>query len=558
MNKKNGELYALALLFLMSLSSFVSVKPVKKETPAPRIVNIINFIRQTEPRIPECTDEVLYQTVAEQVNILKKYQLKGTYLLQYDALINPKYQKLLKEEIARGSEVGGWWEITQPHVEAAGLKWRGRYPWDWHANVGFAVGYTPKEREKLVDVYMAKFKEIFGKYPSSIGSWFIDAHSLAYMYDKYHIVASCNCRDQVGTDGYTLWGGYWGQGYYPSRKNAYMPAQTSKGQIAVPIFRMLGSDPIYQYDSGLGGVVQSVATLEPVSAGGSKTWVDWFFKTMFGDPSLGFNYIQSGQENSFTWAKMKQGFEIQIPLIASLSQSGKAKVQTLEETGKWYKSQYPVTPPTALSALTDHEQNNRKTVWFNSRFYRANFLWEGSKLNIRDIHLFNEKYTSDYLNKPDSSTKCVYTTLPFVDGCLWSSRDKLAGLRIYYKNPSGKMEEVNGGTPVVRTHGKMMNVTWSLDNHLATFTFNLSEGELSVTCISKNKNFVWDMRLTTLPKVELPFTSIIYNKVEAVQHHFKYHVLSRQGSFVDCRKVSGDTVLQIKPKNNKIVLALNN
>ncbi len=283
----------------------------QESTSAPRIVNVINFIRQTEPRIDAITDEVLYRTVVEQVKLLNRYGIKGTYLLQYDALISPSYQELLKKETLPGTEIGGWWEITQPHVEAAGLKWRGRYPWDWHADVGFATGYTPEEREKLVDVYMAKFKEIFGKYPSAIGSWFIDAHTLAYMYDKYHIEASCNCRDQIGTDGYTLWGGYWQGGYYPSRKNAYMPAQTRKGQIPVPVFRMLGSDPIYQYDLGIGGNYQGVVTLEPVygSAGGSETWVKWFFDSMFKDPGMGLSYVQAGQENSFTWGAMKKGLE---------------------------------------------------------------------------------------------------------------------------------------------------------------------------------------------------------------------------------------------------------
>ena len=109
---------------------------------------------------------------------------------------------------------------------------------------------------------MEKFKSIFGRYPSSIGSWFIDAHSLEYMYDKYGIIASCNCKDQYGTDGYTLWGGYWNQAYYPSRLNGYMPAQTAKGQIPVPVFRMLGSDPIYQYDTGVGHTIQGVITLD--------------------------------------------------------------------------------------------------------------------------------------------------------------------------------------------------------------------------------------------------------------------------------------------------------
>ena len=190
------------VLFLLLL--LVSVNTIARSSlsqDSPRIVNIINFIRQVEPRDKNITEDVLYETVHEQVKLLTKYNLQGTFLLQYDALINPRYQTLLKKEIERGSEIGGWWEITQPHVEAAGLTWRGRYAWDWHADVGFATGYTPEEREKLVDVYMEKFKSIFGKYPASIGSWFIDAHSLGYMYDKYGIKASCNCKDQYGTDG---------------------------------------------------------------------------------------------------------------------------------------------------------------------------------------------------------------------------------------------------------------------------------------------------------------------------------------------------------------------
>ena len=223
------------LLLLALCCGCVSASAAGKAgSEAPRIVNIVNFIRNIEPRSEEITETVLYETVARQAAQLAEYGLPATFLLQYDALINPRYRQLLTQDVYPGTEVGGWWEITQPHVEAAGLKWRGRYPWDWHADVGFATGYTPEERRKLVDVYMEKFKEVFGKYPTAIGSWFIDAYTLGYMYDKYGIVASCNCKDQIGTDGYTLWGGYWNQAYYPSRVNAYMPAQTREGQIPSP------------------------------------------------------------------------------------------------------------------------------------------------------------------------------------------------------------------------------------------------------------------------------------------------------------------------------------
>ena len=150
---------------------------------APCIVNIVNFVRKTEPRIDAITDDILYKTTESELASMLQNGLNGTFLLQYDALIDPKYQELMRS-LPANFEVGAWWEITQPHVEAAGMTWRGRYPWDWHANVGFATGYTPQEREKLVDAYMKKFKDVFGKYPASVGSWFIDAHTLKYLADN--------------------------------------------------------------------------------------------------------------------------------------------------------------------------------------------------------------------------------------------------------------------------------------------------------------------------------------------------------------------------------------
>ena len=427
----------------------------KAGSKAPRIVNIVNFIRNIEPRSEEITETVLYETVARQAAQLAEYGLPATFLLQYDALINPRYRKLLTQDVYPGTEVGGWWEITQPHVEAAGLKWRGRYPWDWHANVGFATGYTPEERRKLVDVYMEKFKEVFGKYPTAIGSWFIDAYTLGYMYDKYGIVASCNCKDQIGTDGYTLWGGYWNQAYYPSRVNAYMPAQTREGQIPVPVFRMLGSDPIYQYDNCVGGALQGVISLEPVygDSGGSRQWVEWFFRSMFEEPCLAFAYTQAGQENSFTWGSMEKGLNIQIPLLANRFRKGEIRVETLTRSGEWFRENFPVTPPTAVTALTDYREKDRKTVWYNSRYYRTNLLWEGGALCIRDIHMFDQRMESDYYRKAGTTNQCVYTTLPVVDGCMWSTREKLAGLRVMRRTADGSLAQAQGGTPAVTEKG---------------------------------------------------------------------------------------------------------
>ncbi len=109
--------------------------PVATANSHPNIVNIVNFIRLLEPRDSAITQQVLYETVVKQVEMLRQNKLPGTFLLQYDALIDPRYQRLLKSLPADSFEIGAWWEIPQPLVEKAGLPWRGRYPWDWRATL---------------------------------------------------------------------------------------------------------------------------------------------------------------------------------------------------------------------------------------------------------------------------------------------------------------------------------------------------------------------------------------------------------------------------------------
>ena len=515
---------------------------------SPRLVNIVNFIRECEPRIDWITKDVLYDTVVEQVAIMKKYQLKGTFLLQYDALMDVRYQKLLKELPPDQFEIGAWWEIPQPLVENSGYKWRGRYPWDWHADVGFATGYSPQEREKLTDTYMADFKKIFGSYPKSVGSWFIDEHTLQYMVDRYGIEASCNCKDQIGTDGYTMWGGYWNQGYYPSKKNAYMPAQNAENQISVPIFRMLGSDPIHQYDSGLGGNHQKVVSLEPVyeGGGGNAEWCQWYFDAFVDGASMDYAYTQVGQENSFTWKRMAKGFNIQLPMIARLQKEGKVQVKTLGETGKWFKEKYKVTPPTSVTVLNDHSKKNLKTVWFNSRFFRANLLWEQGTLRFRDIHLFDETMASDYLTQKGTSSQCFYFALPVVDGFNWSTAETVAGLRL--KCAGGA--EIKGGTPVVddRKPGEL-TVRWPIDVPKGEMVLTFNETSVSMSATGDVKDG-WFFELSNDKKASLPYREITPKKLSCAFKNASYTVSAIQGTFTNAPEAS----LRILPENNRIIL----
>ena len=397
------------------------------------IINIINFIRGAEPRDRSLD---LVEPVRRQIDLMKQYDLPGTFLLQYDAMAREDILELLRPLDPGQFELGLWLEMNQPHVEAAGLPWRGRpgFEWDWHANVGFSVGYTREERRALVDAAMAKFEACFHRPVRSVGAWIIDAWTLKYLSDRYGIVASCNCKDQWGTDGYTIWGGYWNQGYYPSARNVLCPAQTRENQIPVPVFRMLGSDPVTQYDLGLklddgATAVQTVASLEPVygNEGARPEWINWFMRQNFQGGSLAFAYAQAGQENSFGWAAMANGLEYQFPLFAKWRAEKGLRVERLQDTGRWYRQRFPMTPATAVCALEPFGERQAQSVWYDCRNYRANLYRDEKGLRVRDLFLFDENYEERYMDKPCETEYLVYDNLPMMDGNRMSGNGILAG-----------------------------------------------------------------------------------------------------------------------------------
>ena len=400
------------------------------------IVNIVNFVRCVEPRRPMN----LMEPVLKQVKLLRENNMKGTFLLQYDTIVDPEFQKLfisLKDEF----ELGLWFEIVEPQVEAIGLKWRGRFPWDWYSDVGFLIGYEPEERRLLIDEAMRKFREVFGYLPKSVGSWHMDAVSLKWLSDKYNVDAACICRDQVGTDGYTIQGGYYNQAYYPSKYNMLCPANSLENQVNLPVFRMLGSDPVHAYDyqiidySSIG--ISAVPTLEPAQSSYNTEYSDWLINEIFNGSGMCFQYTQVGQENSFGWEKMREGLSTQFRWLKKAAERGEVEIQTLAETGRMYKAKYKTTPPAVVSVLNEWKREGRKSVWFSGKYYRANLHWVNGKVYLRDIYMFRDTFGEEYLDKRCTTNACGFRNLPVMDGSLFTggAGAKMAG--IYFADENG-------------------------------------------------------------------------------------------------------------------------
>lgn len=389
-----------------------------------RVINIMNFIRAEEPREP--MDLIL--PVKEQMAAIRKFGLPATWLLQYDALVEGPFVEFLKAEMPKNHEVGLWFEMNRKICDDAGIAWRGNPSWEWdyHVPVAYSIGYKPDERRKLADTAMATFRRIFGKDAKTVASWNLDAVSVAHFADVHHVDAFGNCRDQLSTDGFTIWGSPIA-GYYPSRVNAWSPAVDRKNQIQAPIFRLLGQDPVYYYDNTL----PYPDTMEPVwPSGQSELFVDHFLDMIAHTPTQAFAYAQLGQENSFGWPMMQRAYPMQMEKLARIHKESRLIVETMGETGRRFKQSFSSTPPQAQVMLEDpfgRKDRAQRTVWYQSRYYRGNLHFLGNEFYMRDLHIYSDGYPQPYLEDTAKQHGIEQRMLAVLDGYHWSDDEVRAG-----------------------------------------------------------------------------------------------------------------------------------
>ncbi|MGV3615491.1 MAG: hypothetical protein ACO1SV_09180 [Fimbriimonas sp.] len=437
---------------------------VMNERPgAVRCMNVINFLRGVEPRGPMD----LFLPLRKQMEISLALELPTTWLLQYDALVSGPFVAYLKAHMAKSHEVGIWFEMNEMHCKAAGVEWRGRpgYEWDHLPSVAFTIGYTAEERVKLADTFMREFKAVWGRYPKSVASWNLDAITMAHLSKTYGIDAYAVCRDQIATDGFTIWGAPFA-GYYPSTTNCWSPAVERKNQIGTPVFRMLGQDPVYYYESSFplpnGKRAGGPDTMEPVwPSGRSPEFIRNFLHMIAEAPTLGFAYAQLGQENNFGWPEMEPAYERQMKALVALRDRGDVHVETMGESGRRFKRTFRETPPQAQVMLRDPFGNVDRvenTVWYASRFYRANLHLKGDLPYLRDLTVYSDRNPQPFLTQATRLHDVEQRMPPILDGYHWSPKPGAseAGAGGYFVVEGERLRLT--GKPQVREEGKNLLV----------------------------------------------------------------------------------------------------
>ena len=378
-----------------------------------KIANVMCFVR--------CYNNVQQQfsVTSATLELINEFDLYNTFLLEYDAVVDEDYQRLFKEKATDRTEIGLWFEIVEPLTSVCGMPYRSEsgMKWDYHIVPGFSMGYTPSEREILIDEAMRKFKEVFGYYPKTVACWLLDTHTVNYIAKKYDISTLAICRDQVNFDAYTLIGGYFNQAYYPSKKNMFTPAQSDEYRINVPIFRLLGPCPIHNYERGkyISPGTKACCTLEPVWC--SPKCNEGLFKTFYENESLGFSYAQFGQENTMPPNRFLETLRTQLE---RLSNSDDIRVLKMSAAGELFKKTFPEkTPATAVTATENWDTEDVQSVYYDSEKYVANIFRYEDSIFIRSLFLFDETVEDHYLRDVCETSDAIYENLPIVNTQLW-------------------------------------------------------------------------------------------------------------------------------------------
>ena len=387
------------------------------------IANVYNFVRVSHVE-PSRFIQDDYDTIKNQIITNKQYKIPGSYALKHDAVIDQQYQDLFKTYLDDNDEISAWWEITEELCQRAGVRFPKNHDdaemFDERVDSAYSIGYEPEARKKLVDAYMKDFHDAFGLYPKIIGSWVLDEVTLSYAAEKYGIIAGAICRDQMGTDGFTLWGGYPNGMYIPSKNNINTPANHKDNAINIVMFRLLSPDPIYSFEADVRDDLFGVYTLEPSWLAGRGDRIDWFFDRITKEDFLGPSYTMIGQENNFLWENIGPGY---IPQIKSIKERADAKeihLLTMEDSARYFLNKYQLTPSATFQATEDWDRHkNMQALWYASRYYRLGFLFENKKLRIRDLFVYRDDYVSRYRDQAMTDTRSTLDALPVLFPQIW-------------------------------------------------------------------------------------------------------------------------------------------
>lgn len=170
-------------------------------------------------------------------------------------------------------------------------------------------------------------------------------------------------------------------------------------------------------------------------------------------------------------------------------------------------------------------------------------------MRIRDIHLFDERFPSVYTTGVTVTNQASFFTLPFVDGYLWSSPQKTAGMRLKAVI-NGEQTTVLGKDPVItRSANGNLHIRWPLTNIEGELLINVNESTIDITMEGNPRTIAWYFEMSTAEGIELPYSEINPEIVNCRFEGMNYSVKAIKGTFA-----TRGNVFTLTPTGKNLVL----
>jgi len=340
-----------------------------------------------------------------------------TWLLRFDAVTDATISGFFKQVIDTRSDhdLGAFLEITPSLARLANVP----YPDGisiFDANRVFLSGYTQADRLKLIDTYMAVFKDRFGFFPKSVGAWHIDAYSLEYLREKYTVITALICDDQYSTDGYRLWGGYLGSPYLPSKSNVLVPAISKEDRIDIVVVRWAQRDLYNFYGGSWANSIHSVQINDYLATGENTAYFEGLLDQYSQKDFNEFSHINLGLENDYLLKSYGSEINNVSAVIKKRLESGQLKAVTLAQLGNFVLTFYPESAPIYLYSAQDPTKNSEGSViWYQSPSYRIGLKNTASQTRIIDLRAYNPAVYEDHYTTYNTSRHLYLEIPPAID-----------------------------------------------------------------------------------------------------------------------------------------------
>ena len=269
--------------------------------------------------------------------------------------------------------------------------------------------FSDEDKKAIVDDCFALFKEKFGFYPASTGSYYLDAFTINYIKATYPSVtcAVATCFEEgvkayhtTNNSWYTFMdGGPWAP-WIPSKINSAMPAENEEEDSGIVAIPHLSRDPMACFDgngSNFGTHPQNVLrgmiyknneipyfyNLVDMFAHQAKYNDGHAYNMMF----VGPGWLNKLGRWEAPYSLLKKSYEDALDYYGKLKKEGRLVDMTMEEYAAYYRKEHPdyKTPEVALWKDILYG-SDKQYFWYYDPYLRCclDFNQGGAMIDLRN------------------------------------------------------------------------------------------------------------------------------------------------------------------------------